>query len=166
MRIVLAGLLTVTTLTGCGSHPPSVRASPVAARPPTASPADHAGAGSPAVLLLGTGQDIRTPGLAARVTVTGSPATASAYAVRVSVHVLRGTWEFGPALIRLRYTAQPGGSPVDTAPIEGGAIPPAMTLHPGTALSWRIPFEHAPGAGAQLLLTDPTGTTLAAWTTR
>ncbi|GIF14685.1 hypothetical protein [Actinoplanes teichomyceticus] len=166
---------------GCGPEPP---AAPPTPSPPAASPAPVTAAGEARAAApdsvsrppagdarpLGSGQDIRTADLAARVRVTEEPAGPDQagdppYVVRVTVRVLRGTWEFGPALVRLRYA---GGS--ESGPIDGASRPPgAMTLHTGASFTWRVPFEHSAGvgigAGAQILVIDARGVVLAAWTT-
>ncbi|GLW28188.1 hypothetical protein Areg01_11280 [Actinoplanes regularis] len=106
--------------------------------------------------------DFRTPELSARVTITESLIATDRYAVKVTVQVLGGVYEFGPALLRLHPATGP-----DIAPITGRANPPvAFTLHTGVTRSWQVPFAHAVTSGAQILLTDPSGTVLAAWTTR
>jgi hypothetical protein len=141
------------SLTGCGPEP-SAAPVPTATRAAASAPA---GAARP----VGSGQDVRTPEVAARVTVTETLASTDRYAVEVTVQVLRGTYEFGPARVRLRNPAGP-----DTAPIAGGASPPvAFTLHVGVTRTWRIPFGRAAGAGAQIQVVDPAGAVLA-WTTR
>ncbi|MFC3987694.1 hypothetical protein [Actinoplanes siamensis] len=111
---------------------------------------------------IGSGQDIRTRDLAARITVARSVAAADQYIVRVTVHVLRGTYEFGPALVRLRHTAGP-----DDTPPAAGAIPPvAFTLHVGVTQTWRIPFRPPTTGDTQIQVTESSGAVLATWTTR
>ncbi|WP_189333970.1 hypothetical protein [Actinoplanes ianthinogenes] len=101
---------------------------------------------------------MRTPELAARVTVR-EVAAGSGFAVQVSVRVLRGTWEFGPAAVRMR-----SADGAESTPVLERASRGARTLHAGVAQSWQIPFGRAAGAGAHLLLSTPAGTALA-WIT-
>ncbi|GAA2871567.1 hypothetical protein Acy02nite_29910 [Actinoplanes cyaneus] len=141
------------SLAGCGPEP-------VAAPVPTASPPTFTAPIS-AAQPLGVGQDVRTPELAARVTVAGTLSTADRYAVRVTVQVLRGTYEFGPAMARLHHATGP-----DTTPAAGRAVPPvAFTLHAGVTQRWEITFDGAAGHGAQIRIAGPAGDVLA-WTVR
>ncbi|BCY07700.1 hypothetical protein L3i22_027880 [Actinoplanes sp. L3-i22] len=137
-------------MAGCGPDPSS-------APTPTVTPA-AASAPVSAAEPVGSGQDVRTPELAARVTVDladGDPAT-----IRVTVRVLRGTYEFGPAQVRLRNATGP-----DTAPLVARSTPPVgLTLHVGVTRTWQIPFGRAAATGAQIQVTSPAGTVLA-WTT-
>ncbi len=141
------------SLAGCG---PEQAAAPA----PTVSPPAFSVPVSSAQP-LGAGQDIRTPELAARVTVTGRFASSDRYGVTVTVQVLRGTYEFGPAMVRLHHTAGP-----DTAPIVTGALPRvAFTLHVGVTQGWEIPFGVAAGRDSQVQVVTPAGLVLA-WTAR
>ncbi|MEV6347848.1 hypothetical protein [Actinoplanes sp. NPDC051851] len=189
--LLIAGMLAVTAA-GCGTTEPAAHPSPEAAPPVVSSSpvlesngsarvtvldgsgAVPPGAGLPAVSVsaapLGRTQDIRTPDLAAKVTVSlgWSPADEAgdpAYVIDVSVRVQRGTWQFGPSLVRLRYA---GGT--ESGPIEGGSSPAGgMTLHTGAATTWHIPYEHSAGVGigqgATIIVVDESGTVLATWTT-
>lgn len=141
------------SLAGCGPEP-------VAAPVPTASPPSFSAPVS-AARPLGDGQDIRTPELAAEVTAETILASADHYAVKVTVQVLRGTYEFGPSMVRLHHTDGP-----DTAPITSGSIPGvAFTLHAGVIQAWEIPFGRPTSPGAQVQVVTPSGVVLA-WTAR
>ncbi|WP_436520253.1 hypothetical protein [Actinoplanes sp. HUAS TT8] len=141
------------SLAGCGPEP---AAAPV----PTASPPAFTAPIS-AARPLGDGQDIRTPDLAARVTVENTLASADRYAVKVTVEVLRGTYEFGPGMVRLHQRTGPA-----TTPMTGASVPRvAFTLHVGVVQNWEIPFGRAAGAGSQIQIATPSGVILA-WTAR
>ncbi|MFI1995985.1 hypothetical protein [Actinoplanes sp. NPDC020271] len=151
--IFLIAALIGGSLAGCGPEP-------VAAPAHTASPPAFSAPVSTAQP-LGAGQDIRAPELAARVTVTGTLSSADRYAVKVTVQVLRGTYEFGPATVRLHHADGP-----DTAPSGTRAVPPvAYTLHAGVTQAWEIPFGAAAGRNAQVQIVTPSGVVLA-WTAR
>ncbi|GAA4602245.1 hypothetical protein GCM10023107_59680 [Actinoplanes octamycinicus] len=99
------------------------------------------------------------------VAATAGGAGDPAYVVEVTVRVLRGSWEFGPGLVRLRYA----DGATEKGPVDGGGTPGARTLHAGVTRSWLVPFEHPAGAGvgtgAQVLIGAPDGAVLA-WATR
>jgi hypothetical protein len=164
MRPVTIGLLAVTMagcvllaggLTGCGAQPRSIRAAATA--PGRTTPPAAAGTARP----IGSEQDLRTPELAAQVTVRETMKSNAAYVVKVTVHIQHGTWEFGPTLLRLQ--AADGTTSV---PAHRGALPAgALTLHDGVTRTWQIPFGHPAGADARLVLTTPAGTALT-WTTQ
>ncbi|AEV83455.1 hypothetical protein ACWT_2433 [Actinoplanes sp. SE50] len=135
-------------LAGCGS-----------ASPKAPAPALPAVTGTHPV---GSVQDLQTADSSVRVKVAAAGAAADRYVVRVTVQVLRGTYEFNPVLLHLRDTTG-----ADTGPVPGRSRPAtAFTLHPGVTLSWRVPFPHPAAPDAQVVLTSRSGTALAAWNTR
>jgi hypothetical protein len=165
--LVIAALIG-ESLAGCGSEQPAAPPPvPVSASTPAPTPAS-ATAGvpgkAPAVAEarpVGSGQDIRLPDLAARITVTEVLAAGDRYTVKVRVHVLRGTYGFGPAMVHLRHATGP-----DTGPIAAASVPRvAFTLHAGVTQEWEIPFGSAAGKGTQVQVVTPAGVVLA-WTAR
>lgn len=141
------------SLAGCGPEP---AAAPAPTAPPPAF-AEPISAAQP----FGAGQDIRTPDLAARVTVTKTLASADRFAVRVSVQVLRGTLQFGPSMVRLHRDRGP-----DATPVGRGAVPAvAFTLHVGVTQVWDLPFDRGATGDTQLQIVTPSGVVLA-WTAR
>ncbi|GLY00548.1 hypothetical protein [Actinoplanes sp. NBRC 101535] len=167
---------------GCGSAAPAGTASD--SRPATAARLESAEAGSRAPRdPLGSTQVVRTADFDARVTVSAATGLAAEpgdapYAVDVRVRVSRGTWTFGPSLVRLVYANGTGHEPIDDPETTAGPADLGDATTNATENgdkngrrdgSWRILFEHPAGAGigegARVTVTDSAGKTLAAWLT-